>query len=318
MRIVYRILGALGALLTVALVGPFLIPIPPLEGTVPPRQLADPDSRFIELNGIEVHYKQAGSGRPALILLHGFAASEFSWREVMTPLAQLGTVIAYDRPAFGLTERPMPGEWTGVNPYSAEAQVDLLLALMDAFEIERAVLVGHSAGGAVAALTALRQPERVQSLVLVDPAIYIRGGASGPVRFLLTTPQMRRLGPWLVRQIQSRGRDLGRAAWHDPEKFTEDIWQGYTRPLRAENWDRALWEFTLASQPLNLDRPPGQITLPTLVITGDDDRIVPAEQSIRLAGEWPNAQLVVIPNCGHVPQEECPQAFMQAVTDFLK
>jgi pimeloyl-ACP methyl ester carboxylesterase len=68
---------------------------------------------------------------------------------------------------------------------------------------------------------------------------------------------------------------------------------------------------------LGLDKRLSELKLPVLVITGDDDRIVPTQSSIRLAGELPNARLVVIPNCGHVPHEECPQAFMQAVAEFL-
>jgi len=311
------LLGLAGILLLLLLVGPLLIPIPPLEGTVPPEQLADPDSRFVEVNSLQVHYKTAGQGEPALVLLHGFAASVFTWREVMDPLAEIGTVIAFDRPAFGLTERPLPGQWQGQNPYSPEAQADLTVALMDELGVEKAILVGNSAGGAVVMLTALRYPDRVQALVLVDPAVYVGGGVPDWIRPILQTPQMRRLGPLLVRSIRTWGEDFGRSAWHDPSRLTPEIWAGYTKPLQARDWDRALWEFTLASRPTGLPERLDQIQMPTLVITGDDDRIVPTEQSVRLAGELPNAELVVIPNCGHVPHEECPQEFLQAVRRFV-
>jgi pimeloyl-ACP methyl ester carboxylesterase len=310
------LLIALAVLLVILLVGPFLVPVPPLEGTVPPEQLADPDSRFIEVNGITVHYKMAGSGRPALVLLHGFAASTFSWREVIGPMSEWGTVVAFDRPGFGLTERPL--QWTGRSPYSPEAQPDLTVGLMDALGIERAVLVGNSAGGTVALLTALTYPERVEALVLVDPAIYVRGMTPAWLRPFLNTPQMRHLGPLLARQIQDWGVDFARSAWHNPEKLTPEIWEGYARPLRAENWDRALWEVTRASRPLGLEKRLGEVRVPVLVITGDDDRIVPTQQSVRLAGEIPGAQLVVIPECGHVPQEECPGPFLEAVEAFLR
>jgi len=312
------ILILLGGLLLLVLVVPFLIPVPPLEGTVPVEQLADPDSRFADLNGVKVHYKVAGEGRPALVLLHGFAASVFSWREVMGPLAGSHTVVAFDRPGFGLTERPLPGQWEGPSPYSPEAQVDLTLALMDTLGIDRAVLIGNSAGGTVAMLTALTYPERVQALILVDPAIY-RGGMQlpGVVRWLLGSPQARRLGPLFVRSIRNWGLEFGRSAWHDPSKITDEIWAGYTRPLQAENWDKGLYEVTLASRSLGLDKRLGELQMPVLVITGDDDQIVPTEQSIRLAGELPNAELVVIPNCGHVPHEECPEPFLAALNGFL-
>ena len=307
----------LAVLLVVLLVGPFLVPVPPLEDTVPLEQLADPDSHFVEVNGIQVHYKTAGEGEPVLVLLHGFAASVFSWREVMAPLAEEGTVIAFDRPAFGLTERPMPGEWQGENPYSPEAQADLTVGLLDALGVDKAILVGNSAGGTVSVLTALTHPERVEALVLVDPAIYSGGGSPVLVRPLLRTPQMRHLGPLFARAIREWGLDFGRSAWHDPSKLTDEIWEGYTKPLQADNWDRALWELTVASRSLNLEERLDELQLPILVITGDDDRIVPTEQSIRLAGELFNAELVVIPNCGHVPHEECPADFLQAVRGFL-
>jgi len=90
--------------------------------TLPIEQLADPDSLFVDVDGLEVHYKVAGQGEPTVVLLHGFAASVFSWRKVMEPLSEVGMVVAFDRPAFGLTERPMPGEWGEENPYSPEAR----------------------------------------------------------------------------------------------------------------------------------------------------------------------------------------------------
>jgi pimeloyl-ACP methyl ester carboxylesterase len=307
------LVGLITVLLLLA-VGPFLVPIPPLKGAVPPEQLADPDSKFIDINGLRVHYKEAGQGEPALILEHGFAASLFSWREVLGPLAQKRRVVAFDRPAFGLTERPM--EWEGPNPYSVETQADLTISLMDALRIQKAILVGNSAGGTVATLAALRYPERIPALVLVDPAIH-QGGRPAWFGWLARTPQMRRLGPLLARQIQKSGRKFGAMAWHDPSRFTDEIWQGYTRPLQAENWDRGLWYLTAAGGPTGLAEQLDRLQMPVLVLTGDDDRIIPTEQSVRLAGELPNAELVVFPDCGHVPQEECPGLFLEAVEGFL-
>ena len=312
------VLIVLAILLALVLIGPLVAPVPALEGVVPPQQLADPDSKFIDIDGVTVHYKEAGEGDTTLLLLHGFASSTYSWREVMEPLAQNYRVVAFDRPAFGLTERPMPGDFPNdVNPYSADAQADLTVGLMDALGIEQAVLVGNSAGGTIATHTALRHPERVQALALVDAAIYSGGGSPSWARPLLSTPQLRRFGPLLARAIRDRGYQFGQSAWHDPSRFSDEIWANYSKPLQTENWDRALWELTQASRPLGLDQRLDELGVPVLVITGDDDRIVPTEQSIRLAGEIPGAELAVISNCGHVPQEECPAAFLAAVEDFL-
>lgn len=311
-----RILGGiLLFILAIVLIGPYFVPVPPLENTVTAESLADEDSKFIQVNGVNLHYKRYGSGEPVFILLHGFGASLFSWREVTAPLADFGTVIAYDRPAFGLTERPL--EWEGESPYSQDSQVELVIGLMDALGIEKATLVGNSAGGTISMLTALKYPERVERLILVDPAVYAGGGAPAWVRPLLGTPQMRRLGPLFARQIQTRGAEMVELAWHDPGKIMPDVMEGYQKPLQVENWDKALWELTVSSRESGLDKRLNEFDLPVLVITGDDDRIVPTEQSVQLASEIPNTELVVIPQCGHVPQEECPNEFMQAITDFL-
>jgi pimeloyl-ACP methyl ester carboxylesterase len=307
---------ALGILILLLMIVPFLIPVPPLVDTIPVEELTDPDSQFMQVNDLNVHYKTYGQGEPVFILLHGFGASLFSWHGVTEPLSQYGTIIAYDRPAFGLTERPL--EWEGKNPYSPQSQVELVIRLMDQRNIEQAILVGNSAGGTISMLTALQYPKRVQALILVDAAVYAGGGAPAWVRPLLRTPQMNHLGPLFARQIEARGMDFIELAWHDPSKITPDVIEGYRKPLRVENWDKALWQMTLASQESDLPERLNEIRQPTLVITGDDDRIVPTEQSLRLADELPNAELSVISQCGHLPQEECPVEFMQAVTDFLQ
>jgi pimeloyl-ACP methyl ester carboxylesterase len=312
LRVTLIVLAALVVLLGVA---PLVIPIPPLKGTLPVEQLADADSRFFTWQGLQVHYKQVGQGEPAILLLHGFGASLYSWNEVLEPLSALGTVVAYDRPAFGLTSRPMPGDWQGDNPYSPEAQVALTVALLDALDLERAVLVGHSAGGAVAALVALRHPERVAALVLVDAAIY-EGGVRPWLRPLLRTPQMRRLGPLFSRSIATFGERALSSAWADPTRISAEARELYRKPLKMANWDRALWEFTLASEALPIAERLDQLTMPVLVMSGDQDRIVPPESSLRLA-EALGVTPVVIANAGHLPHEEQPERFLQAVTPFV-
>jgi pimeloyl-ACP methyl ester carboxylesterase len=303
----------------ILLIVPLLYPVAPLTGTVPERELADKDSHFVDVNGVTVHYKEKGQGEPVYILLHGFGASQFSWREVMEPLSRSGRVIAYDRPAFGLTERPMDGDWTGTNPYSVQGNVELLEGLMDELGVDKAVLVGNSAGAEVAAAYALEHPERVQGLVLVDPAV-----GNGGDRFpqwavsLMGLPQVRHIAPLLVRTIAGdRGNDTIRMAWHDPSRIDPAVYEGYRKPLGANNWDKALYEFTIAANPVNYSGQLANLTMPVLVVTGDDDRIVPTKQSIQVSSEIPGAELAVLKDCGHVPQEECPDQFMTSVQAFL-
>ncbi|MEI6510084.1 MAG: alpha/beta hydrolase [bacterium] len=314
-RWVRGLLIAVAILLLLFVVIPYFIPVPPLAGLVAAEQLADADSQFAEVAGLRFHYKLKGAGEPFIVLLHGFGASLYSWRDVMEPLSRLGTVLAYDRPAFGLTARPLV--WTGENPYAPAAQVGQLIAWLDRLGVQKAILVGHSAGGTLAAETALRYPERVQALVLVDPAVYASGGLPEFVRILAQFPPFRRLGPLLVRSIGEGGIDFLKSAWHDPAKITPEILEGYRKPLKVLDWDAALWEFTLANGSGDLAARVTQLAVPTLVITGNDDQIVPTEQSIRLASQIPGASLLVIPECGHLPQEEKSAEFLKATNGFL-
>ncbi|CAA6661894.1 unnamed protein product [Spirodela intermedia] len=155
---------------------------------VDPTMLSDPDSFFCEFNGIQIHHKvchhgEEQTGQPWLpmILLHGFGASVFSWAGVMKPLASLigSSVLAFDRPAFGLTSRPRHSIWsTGkadmlpLNPYSIAFSVLATLFFIDRLGPEKAVLVGHSAGCLVAVDTYFEYPERIAALILVAPAIF--------------------------------------------------------------------------------------------------------------------------------------------------
>ena len=311
-------LAVLLSLLTIALVGPLIVPILPVPDTVPEAQLADPDSQFVEVDGVTVHYKTAGveGEGPTFVLIHGFGSSTYTWHEVMADFGELGRVIAFDLPAFGLTERPLPNDWDS-NPYTPQAQVDLTLGLLDALNIGQAVLIGHSSGGVVAAQVAVKQPERVAGLVLVDAPI-LSGGRNAP-RFLLRLPQINRLGPVFMRQFAGQpGTDFLRNAWSDPDSLDEETLEAYRKPLQANDWDRALWEYAKVNGTVRLEPDLPRLSLPTLVLTGTDDEIVPPEQSERLAETLPDATLEAFEDCGHVPHEECPAPFTDAVTTWLQ
>jgi pimeloyl-ACP methyl ester carboxylesterase len=310
----------LASLLFLILVVPLLVPVPPAKRTLPVEALADPDSQFIEVKNIRVHYKQTGSGEPVFILLHGFGASTFSWREVMQPLSKYGTVIAYDRPGFGLTERSL--EWEEENPYTLESNVELLRSFMDAKGIEQAIIAGSSAGGTVATAFTIAHPERIQALIEVDAAIYQTVPRSRLLTWLLHTPQVDHIAPLLLRLFlnENTAKRFLSSAWYDTSIIEEnpEIMKGYTKPFMADNWDRALWEHTLAAQPPDFIDQLDEIQVPTLVVGGEFSQLVPIELSQRLAQDIPNATLVVIPDCGHLPHEECPITFLDAVDNFMK
>lgn len=310
---------ALVCLLILVSLGPFLIPVASLDGLVTEREFTDRDSTFIEVNNISVHYTEVGAGDQTFILLHGFGASVFSWRDVIDDFSQFGRVIAYDRPAFGLTERPMPEAWIE-NPYGMRANVELLRGLMDVLRVDTAVLVGNSAGGGVAVAFSLEYPERVAALVLVDPGV---GGGRGP-QFpawalpLMWTPQMRHLGPLFMRDYQETLPNNIRRQWYDQTALTDEIMAEQLGLFRIQNWDRAFYELTFAPAYPELRPLLPNLNVPAFIIAGLQDRLIRPFYFEAIATEIPNAQLALIPNCGHVPQEECPEDFMQAVKNFLR
>ncbi|MFN8414360.1 MAG: alpha/beta hydrolase [Anaerolineales bacterium] len=299
-------------------IGPFLVPVPPLDGLVSEKEFVDSDSKFIEVNNINVHYKEAGTGEKTFILLHGFGSSVYSWRQVIGDFAKLGRVIAYDRPAFGLTERPMPEDWNE-NPYGMKANIELLRGLMDALGIKKAILVGNSAGGGVSVAFALEYPERVESLILVDPGV---GGGYGP-QFpawalpLMWTPQMRHLGPLMMRDYQESLPNTIQREWYDQSKLTEEIKTKQLEILKIKNWDRAFYELTFAPAYPELRPLLPQLKVPAIIIAGAEDRLIRSWYFEAISKEIP-APLVTLPKCGHVPQEECPESFMKEVLKFLQ
>jgi len=312
-----RIAG-LALLVTTLLIilGPFLVPVPPLPCTPSAERLAGPNGTFVRIDDLDLYAEIAGQGAPALVLLHGFAASAYSFSDVLPALAQRSLVVAYDRPAFGLSSRPLWPYRDMENPYTPEAQADQAVALMDALGIDRAVLVGHSAGGGLAVLVALRHPERVQALVLVAPAVRVNDTPDW-LRLVLRTPQARYLAPLAARALPLNAPLLLRIAFHDLRAVTPDKIEGYSRPFRFCGWDRALAELVISGSPPYLGDVIGGLDVPILLITGDDDHIVPTADTLRLARDLPHAEIVVVPECGHIPHEEHPDVFLRAVTDFL-
>lgn len=285
---------------------PFLIPLP--EVGADPRTLADTNGRFIEVNGLSTYYQEAGpaDGR-AVILLHGFGGSTVSWRENLNALAEAGyRVIAYDRPNFGLTEKRLETD------VSAPAQARFAVALMDALNIQSAVLVGHSAGGAVISYFALEYPERVNGLVYVAGAVGSARGAPDGISDALMFPPFTRWFRIGARALLTPERytSILESAYGAEYVVTSEVAEGYGRVLQSRNWDVGFVGIIRDSSRniFPIERL-AEITQPSLLIWGREDTWVPLEAGERLAAALENASLIVYDDTGHLPMEERPQQF---------
>jgi pimeloyl-ACP methyl ester carboxylesterase len=312
----------LGSLLALVLVGPFLLPVG-TSGTLDNKAAAElswgQESKFVSVMEHEVHYVESGSpdSDRLILLLHGFGASSLTWKQILEPLGEFGHVIAYDRAAFGFTERPT--SWKGINPYSSAGQLAVIDSLIDQFgQNKKIVIIGHSAGGALALGYALDHPNTVSTLVLEAPAVYETGGAPDWLNILFKLPQLDHVGPLLVSSIAQSGLTVLDQSYNDKTQITQDTRDDYTAPLKVKGWERGFWEFNKADKALNLIDRVGDFEVRTLVITGDNDQIISTDNSIRLAAELPNADLLIIPSAGHLPNEEKPKEFLTALIGFLE
>ncbi len=163
---------------------------------------------------------------------------------------------------------------------------------------------------------ALAYPERVEALVLADSAVYVQESMPSAI---MNLPQVQRLGPLLGRMIGG-SQAFVRQTYLDPAALDDARLRLTLIHTEVENWDVAMWDYLQAwgTLPIDVADQLTAVSQPALVLTGDGDAIVPPADSERLADALPNADYVVLANCGHVPQEECPAQFADAVAAWLE
>jgi pimeloyl-ACP methyl ester carboxylesterase len=281
---------------------------------------AVPPSEFIDLDGQLVHLRDVGprgDGLP-LVLLHGTSASLHTWEGWSRALQGQHRVISVDLPGFGLT-----GPWSGRYAswsYRGDDLARFVLEVLDHLHVKRFAIAGNSLGGEVAWRVASLAPERVQRLVLVDAAGYELNPESVPIGFRIARlPGINRLMEWLLPRgvVEASVRDV----YGDPSKVTPQLVDRYFE-LTLREGNRAALVRRFQAQALDQQAVDANVAriralqMPTLLIWGGHDRLIPPANAQRFHADIAGSRLVMFDALGHVPQEEDPAATAAALLAF--
>ena len=272
--------------------------------------------RRITVDGMSTQYLEAGTGSP-LLLLHGHEQSATSWRWVIPALARTHRVLALSLPGHGDSAPAVGGYAPGRD------RAPFVAGFLDTLGVGPLDLVGNSVGGAVALRLALADPRRVRTLTLVDSA-----GLGRAVNRLLTLVTLPVLGELAILLSQMPGGDLQRTTmsaamlfaqpWRVPAEFFIEQHALGRRPGQLEAstaMARALFDANGQREVL-LDRLP-TLTMPTLVIWGGCDYVLPASQAQAAVDRLPHGRLALLADCGHLPHVECPDRFATVLSEWL-
>ncbi len=273
---------------------------------------AQPPSQFVEVAGMQVHLRDEGPRDDPIpiVLLHGTSASLHTWDGWVQTLAKTRRVIRFDLPAFGLTG-PNPQ-----NDYSIKSYETFVTAVMDKLGVQRFVLGGNSLGGQIAWETAHALPTRVARLILVDSAGYAFVPISMPLGFQIARlPVLRNL----VEYVLPRGiiQNSIENVYGDPSRVTPElIDRYYDLSLRAGN--RKALSYRLEQGYVSDEAKIKALKLPTLILWGAKDRLIPPENGRNFARDITGSKLVMFEALGHVPHEENVEATLAEVVKFLQ
>jgi pimeloyl-ACP methyl ester carboxylesterase len=278
-------------------------------------KFADDGSRFVDLpHSLHVHYQEEGhASLPPLVLLHGFGDSYTTWDGWLRELGGQFRIIRLDFPGHGLTRAPCDYVLRG----------DTLAEFVDAFaarlDLPQFAVAGNGMGGSVAWQLALRHPDRINALILVDAAGFPNEQSPATLPFAGRIARFR-LGRALLRDIDNRPLidDLLKADVYDKSVITPALVDRWAELQRAPGHRAIIMSVDLTT--LNSASAPVLLYLraPTLVITGESDVVVEPASARKLAAAIPGAKLIVYPHVGHLPQIEIPQRSAADVAAFLQ
>lgn len=275
------------------------------------KEYTNKHSKFVEVDGMQVHYRVEGNGFP-IVLLHGTAASLHTWDDWTSDLKKFYKVIRMDLPAFGLT---------GPNDnadYSIKAYTTFLHQFLQKVKVHQFHLVGNSLGGNIAWNYAAEHPEKVEKLILVDASGLPTNKTQPAVFKMAKTPVLNSLFLFITPKffIEKNIKEV----YADDTKITDDLITRYHKmALRKGNRqafiDRAKTDFKLGDKG-NISKLKS-VKTPTLLIWGAKDEWIPLANGKRMNSLLANSKLQVLENSGHVPMEENPKESLIILEKFL-
>jgi len=265
-----------------------------------------PGSGFVDLPGdIHLHYVADGdSSKPVVLLLHGFGDSFTTWEGWTPLLAKDHRVLRIDLPGHGLTRAP-----EGYHA-SAPGDVEVVEAFAAAQKLDKFALAGNSMGGGIAWLYAIAHPERLSALVLVDAAGWpLPPSKDLPIAFKL----------WFLTHIDNTPliREGLRKDVYDPAKITDAFVARWAEFQRAPGHRAILMSGDFSALGTASDEKLAAIHVPTLVLHGEADGLIPLESGKKFAAAIPGAKLITYPDAGHLPQVEVPARSAADVIAFI-
>ncbi len=271
------------------------------------------NSHFAEVDGATIHYQEFGEkSDPTLLLIHGYTASTYVWRTAAPLLANENFhVVAVDLLGFGYSDKPASFE------YTIAAQARIVERLMNRLGIGRAIIVGSSYGGAVASTLALDYPERVEKLVLTG-SVCNDEILQNPILRLGSIPLVGEiLAPFLLdSKLVSKARMKQTLAPESHHLITTERVESLMRPLKAKDAHHSVLASARNWDANRIQADAHLINQPTLLIWGENDAIVPVRNGECLYDSMLNSRFVVLKDCGHLPQEEKPEKFVELVSEF--
>ncbi|QDP40364.1 alpha/beta fold hydrolase [Radiobacillus deserti] len=263
---------------------------------------------YIEIAGIKLYCEYALSEKPTVFLIHGFASSTYTFRRIIPLLREQFSIVAIDLPGFGKSEKSTSFI------YSFQNYATLMMKCLETFNVTNAYIIAHSMGGQIALNMALMDPKKIKKLVLLCSSGYLKRSQ----RFLIASsylPFFEKIVYYYVRRKEVK--DYLKDVFYNQTLIDEDMITEFGRPLLEKGFYKSLIRLMRHREGDLLPHQLQDIKIPTLLIWGEEDRVVPVQVGQRLVQDLPDAQLITYKKTGHLITEERPEPIFENILTHM-